>query len=394
MQKAVSELEHDKQHWTAQAKAAGSEKVEISKRAAALTLQLESLISSRDRNYQATKEKQYKAELEMELKKDECSRMQKQLKSYAGLLSSLEAELMKTRQAFADAKTMVSENCRLVSRQEEKLQKVIVGEERFLGKIKRQAAGFKTLRARLHEKDEALKELGLAHDTAARQLASSKTEAAELKRTGGILEAAEKEHIAGKNILHRSLQRSNALLAEARSASEQHRAALDALRERFAALNAETLERAASDAATVEQQGLELAALRSEVEKLRTELASISACKTSASSLQDPSIFVLKHADQIGADQMMASCDGLQTGTQSAMAAQSPAQPAKTEKGEACSKEPQGQASVLQQSSLQKNDAAQEEVEVSRARQSQQLKVRRPPQITAIRVDPERKSGA
>jgi hypothetical protein len=101
-----------------------------------------------------------------------------------------------------------------VSRQEEKLQKVIVGEERFLGKdpspgitydrrllhlrsphneailfvwiyvkeealywmlvgkIKRQAAGFKTLRARLHEKDEALKELGLAHDTAARQLAS------------------------------------------------------------------------------------------------------------------------------------------------------------------------------------------------------------------------------
>ena len=46
------------------------------------------------------------------------------------------------------------------------------------------------------------------------------------------------------------------------------------------------------------------------------------------------------------------------------MAAQSPAQPAKTEKGEACSKEPQGQASVLQQSSLQKNDAAQEEVEV------------------------------
>ena len=112
-----------------------------------------------------------------------------------------------------------------MSRQEEKLQKVIVGEERFLGKdpspgitydrrllhlrsphneailfgspqrndsflvlwiyvkeealywmlvgkIKRQAAGFKTLRARLHEKDEALKELGLAHDTAARQLAS------------------------------------------------------------------------------------------------------------------------------------------------------------------------------------------------------------------------------
>lgn len=34
----------------------------------------------------------------------------------------------------------------------------------------------------------------------------SKTEAAELKRTGEILEAAEKEHIAGKNILHRSLQ--------------------------------------------------------------------------------------------------------------------------------------------------------------------------------------------
>ena len=66
-----------------------------------------------ERNSSCQQEKQYKAELEMELKKDECSRMQKQLKSYAGLLSSLEAEFMKTRQAFADAKTMVSENCRL-----------------------------------------------------------------------------------------------------------------------------------------------------------------------------------------------------------------------------------------------------------------------------------------
>ncbi len=49
----------------------------------------------------------------MELKRDECDRMQKQLKSYAGLLSALETELMKTRQAFADAKALVSENCRL-----------------------------------------------------------------------------------------------------------------------------------------------------------------------------------------------------------------------------------------------------------------------------------------
>ena len=49
----------------------------------------------------------------MELKRDECNRMQKQLKSYAGLLSALEGELMKTRQAFTDAKAMVSENCRL-----------------------------------------------------------------------------------------------------------------------------------------------------------------------------------------------------------------------------------------------------------------------------------------
>ncbi len=50
------------------------------------------------------------------------------------------------------------------------------------------------------------------------------------------------------------MQRSNALLAEAHSASEQHRATLDSLRQKLRALDAEALGRAASDAATVKQQ--------------------------------------------------------------------------------------------------------------------------------------------
>lgn len=110
-------------------------------------------------------EKQYKLELEIGLKTEECKRMQQQVHSYSAILIALETELAGGREALTEAKALVSENSRLgnllcldpvylmqylqhhrlcmlaepkclgsVSRHEEKVQGAIIIEERFVGK--------------------------------------------------------------------------------------------------------------------------------------------------------------------------------------------------------------------------------------------------------------------
>lgn len=58
-------------------------------------------------------EKQYKLDLEIGLKTEECNRMQQQLQSYSGLLVALETDIARGREALTDAKALVSENCKL-----------------------------------------------------------------------------------------------------------------------------------------------------------------------------------------------------------------------------------------------------------------------------------------
>ncbi|BDA49726.1 hypothetical protein COCOBI_14-3460 [Coccomyxa sp. Obi] len=313
MQKKVSDLQKDLQHWTARAKAAESEKEESSNQAAAVSSQLQNLISSRDSNQQALKEKQHKLDLEIGLKTEECNRMQQQLQSYSGLLIALETELARGREALTDAKALVSENCTLVSRHEQKLQGAIIDDERFLGKIRRQAAAFKAIRARLQEKEQALKQLTDAHEKATKHLASSEAEATALKKTVGLLETDLKEHISAKNTLLHSLQRSNALLAESRNAAEQHRITLDSMRLKLRALDAQAFEAAASDAVKVREQSTELAALRAEVGQLQRQISEGSASLAIAPSLEKQSPGEQDHTE----GRQREDCCGQQTDARS-----------------------------------------------------------------------------
>ena len=54
--------------------------------------------------------------------------------------------------------------------------------------------------------------------------------------------------------------------------------------------------------------------MRSEVEKLRAQLAEVPPSKTSAPSLQEPPVHIMKPADRSGSEQMSAGCDGQRTG--------------------------------------------------------------------------------